>query len=63
MELEEYDYQVEHIPGKNNVVADCLSRSGTKNEPPTSRLEDFVFLVSDDFNEQLRTSQAEGVNS
>ena len=61
MELEEYDYQVEHIPGKNNVVADCLSRSGTKNEPPTSRLEDFVFLVSDDFNEQLRTSQAEDV--
>ena len=61
MELEEYDYEIEHIPGKNNVVADSLSRSGTSSEPPASRLEEFVNAVSDEFKEQLRTAQAEDI--
>lgn len=25
--LQEYDYEVKHIKGKSNVVADCLSRA------------------------------------
>ena len=32
MELENIEYQVEYIPGKNNVQADYLSRIETKEE-------------------------------
>ena len=37
MELEEYDYVIQHIPGKDNVIADCLSRSGTNTETSTEQ--------------------------
>ena len=29
MELEEYDYVIHHVPGKENITADCLSRAPT----------------------------------
>ena len=49
MELEEYDYDIQHIKGTDNTKAGCLSRSGTTTEPPAGRLEEHVFVVSDDF--------------
>ena len=61
MELEEYDYEIEHVPGKDNIVADCLSRSKPLTEPPASRLEEHVCLVSDDFKDRVREAQAEDV--
>ena len=58
MELEEYDYETEHVPGID-VVADCLSRSNPLTQPPPSRLEEHVCLVSNDFKEHLREAQTE----
>ena len=51
MELEEYDYVIQHIPEKDNVIAECLSRSGTNTEPPPSRLDEYLNSVSDEFKE------------
>ena len=61
MELEEYDYKIEHVPGKENIVADCLSRSSPTTPRPPSRLEEHVYLVSDNFKERLRAAQLEDV--
>ncbi len=61
MELEEYGYKIQHISGKDNVIVDCLSRSGTTSQPPASRLEKYMNAVSDDFKGRLRVAQSEDV--
>ena len=61
MELEEYNYIINHIPGKDNITADCLSRSNTTLEPPPSRLEEFVYAVDEGFSEKLRDAQSNDV--
>ena len=40
MELENIDYQVEYIPGKNNVQADYLSRIKTKQESSAESMQE-----------------------
>ena len=32
LEVSEFDYQITHIPGKDNKISDCLSRMYSKNE-------------------------------
>ena len=61
MELEEYDYVIKHVPGKENIAADCLSRSNTTAEPPPSRLEEFVYSVVDKFKESLCEAQSNDI--
>ena len=39
MELEEYDFDLVHIPGKQNVKADFLSRCTPSAEPPPTQLD------------------------
>ena len=42
MELQEYNFDISHIPGKQNQKADFLSRIVTTNIPPACHLEDNV---------------------
>lgn len=37
MVLLEYDFNIEYVPGKNNVIADCLSRSASRLPVPEDR--------------------------
>ena len=57
MELEEYEYEIQHIKGTDNTKADCLSRSGTTAKPPPSRLEEHIFAISNNFKEQIQSAQ------
>ena len=58
MELQEYNFDISHIPGKQNQKADFLSRIVTANIPPTGRLEENVYRVTkENFHEQLRDEQ------
>ena len=60
-ELEEYNYTVEYIRGKDNVKADLLSRNPAANlNQPPSTFEENVFATAIDntaFVEQLRQEQ------
>ena len=60
-ELEEYNYTVEYIRGKDNVKADFLSRNPAANfNQPPSTFEENVFATAIDntaFVEQLRQEQ------
>ena len=58
MELEEYDYEINYVPGTKNVKADALSRNRSANEEqPPSKFEEKIYAVDnmtflDEFREQ-----------
>ena len=60
-ELEEYDYQIQYIRGKDNVKADLLSRNPVANsDQPDSSFDDKIFatiLDNASFVEQLQQEQ------
>ena len=62
-ELEEFDYSVVYIPGKDNVKADALSRNYTADlNQPDSQFENKIyasFLQNDTFLSQLSNAQSE----
>ena len=61
MELEEYSYRVNYIPGVENVRADPLSRNkGASATQPSENFEEkiySIFVNNDTFKEQLKTEQ------
>ena len=44
LELGDYDYEVEHIPSKNNEIADCLSRISCISSPVSGNLSNEEFI-------------------
>ena len=58
IELEEYEFDLVHLPGKENVKADFMSRSNHTAFPPAGRLEENVYaVVNESFRTQLKTEQ------
>ena len=48
LELEEYDYSIQYVPGLKNVKADPLSRnSAATDHHPTSPLDDNIYHLND----------------
>ena len=63
-ELEEFDYNIQYVPGVINVKADALSRlkSAASDEAPSDKFEENIYeiqLVDDGFVEQIRKEQDE----
>ena len=60
MELEEYDYEINYIPGKKNVKADALSRNrGANKNQPDSAFEEKIYSVDNvSFTNQLKEEQS-----
>ena len=50
LELGDYDYEVEHIPSKNNEIADCLSRITCISSEMSSNLSDEKFVCSQELD-------------
>ena len=49
MELEEYDYSINYVPGIENVKADPLSQNkSAKLDQPISQLEEKIYAISKD---------------
>ena len=61
LELEEYSYKVNYIPGVENVRADPLSRNiGASTTQPCDNFEEKIYCISaanETFKEQLKTEQ------
>lgn len=62
-ELEEFDYSISYIRGKDNTKADALSRNHAANQSqPASEFENKIyasFLQNDSFLSQLKAAQLE----
>ena len=60
-ELEEFDYKIQYIPGKDNVKADTLPRSSAANsdqpEPEFDHKIYASYIQSDHLKQQLATEQ------
>ena len=58
MELEEYEFDIVHLPGKENVKADFMSRGNPTAFPSAGRLEENVYaVVNESFRTQLKIEQ------
>lgn len=44
--LQEYNFKVEHVPEKNNVTADCLSRLPCEKKENVEKVSDTEVIVS-----------------
>lgn len=61
MELEEFDYEINYIPGPKNFKADALSRNrGACDDQPPSKFEENIYSIDDvPFLDQIKEAQSE----
>jgi hypothetical protein len=53
MELQQYDFNIQHRPGKNNANADALSRLIPENEQDNSSKEVFMLTINENDDEEI----------